>query len=128
MGGYATGNYLAADFTRSSPARTLGTPYQPSLTRPVWISNTLRIDNPSSAATITGRIEIRVATANPPLTSRGQCRVSQDTSGLLSGSINVDVDSMNGTWVPAGDWVNLFPVDESGSPTQSIVLTDECIF
>lgn len=128
MGGYATGNYLTADFTRSSPVRVLNTPYQPSATRPVFISNTLRIDNPSSAAAQTGRIEIRIASANPPLTVKGQCRVAQDIGGLLTGGLNVDIDSVNGFWCQAGDWVNLVPVDEAGASVQSIVFTDECIF
>jgi hypothetical protein len=94
----------------------------------VFISNTLRIANPSSAASQVGRIEIRIATANPPLTVRGQCRVGQDIGGLLTGGLVVSVDSVNGFWVNAGDYVNLVATDESGSPVESIVYTDECVF
>lgn len=119
---------LVSAFTINTPTRALDTNFQPSATRPAWVSYTVRILNPSSAASQIGRIELRSDSAATPTTNVGQARVAQDIGGLLSGGLIVGIDVQITAWIKAGDNVRLVDTDEAGAAVESIILSKEYIF
>lgn len=118
-----TGKYVPVGY--NSPVRTLGTAFQISTRRDYVVHYSVRVNNTSSGANQTGRVELRTSAANPPLTSQAQTRVNQNIGGLLSGGLEVDCDNELTYTIKAGDYVNLVYVSEAGSGNGLVVLSRE---
>lgn len=107
--------------TLNTPSRTLGTAFQVSTTRPALVSYSARVVSALSlAGGQAGRVELRSDASNPPTTVR------QRVAGGLTGTVVVGVamsDTAEGTMtylVPAGHYVLLQSVNETGTPTYSL--------
>jgi len=99
-----------------SPARALGTAFQPSSTRPVATSYSGRV---SCTSTLlggqAGRIELLSDAANPPTTVRA--RVACALSGVVATN---GAESPLAYIVPIGHYVLLQSVTETGTPTYTL--------
>lgn len=105
--------------TPASNSRTIGgTAFQPSSTRPTFVSYSARVVSTISlVAGQAGRVELRSDSSNPPATVRA--RVAGGISGTLSVGLVVS-DTAEGPLsyiVPAGHYVQLVSVNEVGTPT-----------
>lgn len=108
--------------TVSTPTRTIGgSPHQVSSTRPALVAYSARV---VSAITLTagqaGRIELRSDSSNPPTTVRA--RVAGGITGtLVVGATLTDINEKTLTYlVPAGHFVQIVSVNETGTPTYSL--------
>lgn len=104
--------------TVTTPTRALGTAFRPSATRPALVAYAARITTTLSlTAGAIGRVELVSDAVNPPTTVRA--RMGGGNSGALVVGLSVS-DIAEGTMaylVPAGHYVLLRSVAESGSPT-----------
>lgn len=101
----------------SISTRTIGgSAYQVSSTRPAFVSYSGRVSSASTLlAAQAGRIELRSDSSNPPTTVRAR------TAGGLSGVLATDISEAPLAYiVPAGHYVQLVSVDETGTPTYSL--------
>lgn len=110
-----------APVSPSTPSRSIGSAFQPSTTQPTYVSYALRV---VSSITLSGgqagRIELRSDSSNPPSTVRG--RVAGGATGTVVVGVSMS-DTAEGTIsyiVPAGHYVLLQSVNETGTPTYSI--------
>jgi len=105
----------------STPSRAFGTAFQPSTTVPTFVSYSARVVSALSLVTgQAGRVELRSDTSNPPTTVRA--RVAGGSTGTLAVGLAI-ADIAEGPLayiVPAGHYVNLVTVNETGTPTYSI--------
>lgn len=105
----------------STPSRTLGTAFQPSLSRLTHVCYSVKVD---TVLTLTGgqegRIEILSDSANPPTVIRGSA------PGRNTGTVVVGMTMTNSSggslcaMVPPKDYVLLRGVNVTGTPTYTI--------
>lgn len=112
--------YLASG-AAGNGARSLNTPFQPNAGGKTLVIYSVRVAAAVSiAGGALGRVELRCDASNPPTTSR--CRVA----GGLTGTVVVGVtmtDTTEGVLsyiVPAGHYVSLVTVNETGTPTYTL--------
>lgn len=116
------------DFTWAANSRVLGTPFQPSTTRPTLVCFSLRV---LSAISVlggqAGRIELRSDANATPSTVRA--RVAGGLTGTaVVGLALTDISEGTITYlVPPGDYVLFQSVNETGTPTYSITAQGEAI-
>lgn len=110
----------------STSTRALATAFQPSVLRPTMGYYSARI-----VSTITlsggeaGRIELLSDSANPPTTVRGRCAGGATGTVVLGLSLNDTAECQLSYLVPAGDYVLLRSVTESGTPAYSLTAQAE---
>jgi hypothetical protein len=120
------GDYLRANFSPTTPARTLGSAFQPSATRPVLCIYTIRITTPQAGGNQEGRVDLLSDTANPPTTVRESVDIGINTAGGggLLGSAAISAVKANGVLVylcPRGHFIQMNSVNVAATPTFSIV-------
>lgn len=127
---------LLEQFDESQPSRALNTPFQVNATRWAYVQYTVRIECSGSTTLLggsatAGRVEFRRDSANPPTTVRCQARESvqlAQTLGLTVGITSTVIeDYVIGGWVPPGHYVSLATVNESNTPTYTLVKTQEWV-
>jgi hypothetical protein len=122
----ALAGFVGTPSTTSTPGRALNTTFQPSATRPVLVMYSCRV---VSSLTILGgqigRIELRSDAASPPTTVR--CRMAGGSTGTLAVGLNIqdEVEAVLVYLVPEGHNVRLVTVNETGTPTFSLVAQTE---
>lgn len=117
------GNYLHANFTVNTSARTLNTNFTPDPGRPVLVIYSVRIDVGSTEA---GRVELRSDAAVTPTTVRSTVRHSMTVNGLLSNGSGSTTHVLS-YLVPAGHNVRLVTTNDTGTPVYSITSQTEII-
>ena len=109
------------DLSPSSPSRSLGTAFQPSATRPTFVSYSGRIVSQITlSGGQSGRIELRSDASNPPTTVRA--RVAGGATGTVVAGVSQSdtAEAPLSYIVPAGHFVLLQSVNETSTPTYSI--------
>ena len=116
------------DITHTTPTRTLGSAFQPNISRPVYACYSVAID---WAITVSGgqsgRVELLTDSANPPTAIRGAVAAG------LTGTVVLGV-TMAGTgggqlcaMVKPGDYVLLRSVNVTGTPTYTVTRQTESV-
>lgn len=123
MSGFGGEGGLRSTFVpNSTPGRSLNTNFQPSSTRPVFVSYTVRI-NLEPTVQSQGRVELLSDASNPPTNLRCQVRAGRAAGSVASHSR----DSVLCGFIPAGHFVRLNVVTESGTPTITLIAQTETI-
>lgn len=110
----------------ATPARSFGTAFCPSSTRPVMGYYSVRIESTFSlSGGESGRVELLSDTSNPPTTVRA--RMAGGATGTAVSGLSM-VDTAEGVLsylVPAGHCVLIRTVDETGTPTYTLTTQAE---
>ena len=110
--------------TATSPARAFNSTFQPSATKTTLAMYAIRIVSTSTLlGSALGRVELRSDTNTPPTTVRS--RMACGVSGV--GATNTNESTLT-YLVPPGHNVNLTTVNESGTPTYTLVSVTEITF
>lgn len=123
---YVLAEPAGGSVTTSTPSRSLGAAFQPSATRATMGYYSARI-----VSTITlsggqaGRVDLLSDSANPPTTVRARCAGGVTGTVVVGISVSDTVECPMSYLVPAGHFVLLQDVDESGTPTQTITTQAE---
>jgi hypothetical protein len=119
---------LTDTFTVTNNSRTIGTAFQPSATRPTLVSFSVRVvSGLTLSGGAAGRVELRSDSGATPSTVRA--RVAGGATGTVVVGISMS-DTAEGTMtylVPAGHYVLLQSVNETGTPTYSITAQYEIV-
>lgn len=109
-------------------SRSLNSAFQPSSTRPVLVSYSVRVvSGISLSGGASGRVELLSDASNPPTTSRG--RVAGGVTGTVVVGLSIS-DTAEGTLtylVPAGHFVKLGTTNETGTPTYTLTQQHEIV-
>lgn len=107
--------------TLNTPSRSLGTAFQPSTTRPSLVSYSGRVvSSLSISGGQSGRIELRSDSSNPPTTVRARVAGGITGTAVVGVAMSDTVEAPITYLVPAGHWVLLQSVNETGTPTYSL--------
>lgn len=105
----------------STPSRTLGTAFRPSVSRLIVVYYSARVSTPLTiSGGAVGRVELLSDSSNPPTTVRARVACGSTGAVLVGTSTATLCESELHYLVPIGDYVLLQSVTESGSPTYSI--------
>lgn len=125
----ATGPAGLGAVVPATPIRVLGTPFQPSATKAVLVSYSVRtvVTNPLLAGTSTASVVLLSDANNPPTTER--CRVAADSSVGLAVSIALTTSNTAALTylVPAGHYVRLVSTVTGTGMTAIISQTEEAL-
>lgn len=110
---------LRAALSPTSPARALDTPFQPSATRPTFVSYTVQVRaDISVAGAETGTVELRSDAANPPTAVRASGQSGLSGTVVAGVSITSTDHHQLAYLAPAGHFVSLVT---SGNATITLV-------
>jgi len=125
----ATGPAGLGTVAPATPIRVLGTAFQPSATKAVLVSYSVRtvVTNPLLAGTSTASVALLSDASNPPTTER--CRVAADSSVGITVSIALTTSNTAPLTylVPAGHYVRLVSAVTGTGATAIISQTEEAL-
>lgn len=105
------------NFSPTTPARVLGTAFQPSVERPCWVSYTIEISISSTLlGTANRQVSLLSDTVNPPTTARASTR--NQMSGVLATNVQ---RSQLSYLVPKGHFVAVNITGTTGTGSAAIV-------
>lgn len=115
--------------TPSTPSRAIGTAFQPSATKAVKCSYSVKtqVTNPLIAGSSTAMVTLLSDAANPPTTER--CRVAAESSVALAVAIAITTSNTAPLdyIVPAGHYVKLVSTVTGTAATSIISQTEEAL-
>jgi hypothetical protein len=124
--GRKIGARLVKGAIAATPARVIGTSFQPSATSPTLVIYTVQL---AVAATLgspqTVTVDLRVDVVDPPVASVGTASLTTSQTAGLSISTSLTSQGQLVGWVPPGSYVNLVV---SGGGTATLVSQTEVPF
>lgn len=114
--------------TPATPARVLGTAFQPSATKAVWVTYAVRtqVTNPLLAGSSTSVVTLLSDAANPPTTERGRGAAESSVALAVAVAITTANTTIVGWLVPAGHYVRLV-ASGTGTHAESIISQAEAV-
>lgn len=112
--------------TITTPVRALNTVWRPNLAHAVYVSYSVRVSSTLSlVAGSAGRAELRIGASSPPTDVYG--RVAGGSTGALAVGLNIaDIaEGQLSAIVPAGHYVSIVTVAETGTPTFALTAQKE---
>lgn len=94
--------------------------FQPSLTRPVFVSYTALIDFSSSVDDSDAHVELRCGPTNPPTNPVGDVGLAYNIGGLLT-ALDAAIRGQLSFLVPKGHYVAIVPVTTAGTVSFSLL-------
>lgn len=113
---------MLATVTPSTPARVLGTAFQPSATKPTFVSYGIKttVTNPLLAGTSTASVSLMSDAVNPPTTERDRVEATSGVGLSVTVALTTSNTASVSYIVPAGHWVRLVST-VSGTGSTAIV-------